>query len=35
MTFTYEPQKTVEDVRHHIQECEGKHTQQAIYSTMP
>lgn len=23
----------MEDVRKHIQECEGKHTQQAIYST--
>ena len=22
-----------EDVRKHIQKCEGKHTQQAIYST--
>jgi hypothetical protein len=25
--------ESVEEVRKHIQECEGKHTQQAIYST--
>jgi hypothetical protein len=33
MTFTYERIKTQEEVRRHIQECEGRHTQQAIYST--
>jgi hypothetical protein len=33
ITFTYEYCKTQEEVRKHIQECEGKHTQQAIYST--
>lgn len=33
MTFDYEYVGKVEDVRRHIQECEGKHTQQAIYST--
>lgn len=32
-TFIYEYEETVEDVRKHIQECEGRHTQQAIYST--
>lgn len=32
-TFTYEHIPTQEEVREHIQECEGKHTQQAIYST--
>jgi len=33
MTFTYEHVPTQEAVRAHIQACEGKHTQQAIYST--
>jgi hypothetical protein len=33
ITFEYEYIKNQEDVRKHIQECEGKHTQQAIYST--
>ena len=33
MTFDYEFIPQMEDVRKHIQECEGKHTQQAIYST--
>lgn len=33
ITFTYEHIEKQEDVRKHIQECEGKHTQQAIYST--
>jgi len=33
MEFQYEHLKTVEEVRKHIQECEGRHTQQAIYST--
>ena len=32
-TFTYEYIPTQEEVRNHIQDCEGKHTQQAIYST--
>jgi hypothetical protein len=29
----YEYVEKQEDVRKHIQNCEGKHTQQAIYST--
>jgi hypothetical protein len=29
----YEYLPTLEEVRQHIKECEGKHTQQAIYST--
>jgi hypothetical protein len=33
ITFEYQYIKKQEDVRKHIQECEGKHTQQAIYST--
>jgi len=33
MNFSYEYTPTQEEVRKHIQECEGKHTQQAIYST--
>jgi len=33
MTFEYEYLPTQEEVRKHIQECEGKHVQQAIYST--
>jgi len=33
MTFTYEHIDSQEAVRKHIQECEGTHTQQAIYST--
>lgn len=33
MNLEYEYIETVEDVRRHIQECEGRHTQQAIYST--
>lgn len=33
MTFEYEYIEKMEDVRKHIQECEGRHTQQAIYST--
>lgn len=32
-TFELESMKTMEEVRQCIQECEGKHTQQAIYST--
>lgn len=33
MNFNFEHYDTMEEVRTHIQECEGKHTQQAIYST--
>jgi len=33
ITFLYEFIERQEDVRKHIQECEGWHTQQAIYST--
>lgn len=33
MTLEYEYIETQEEVRKHIQECEGRHTQQAIYST--
>ncbi len=33
ITFTYEYIEKQEDVRKHIQDCEGRHTQQAIYST--
>lgn len=33
MTLEYEFVPEQADVRKHIQECEGKHTQQAIYST--
>lgn len=33
MTLEYEFIPRQEDVRKNIQECEGKHTQQAIYST--
>ena len=33
MMFEYEHIVSQEEVRKHIQECEGKHTQQAIYST--
>lgn len=31
LEYQYVPKQ--EDVRRYIQECEGKHTQQAIYST--
>ena len=31
--FEYEFIKTQEEVRQHIKNCEGHHTQQAIYST--
>ena len=31
--FTYVHVPKMEDVRTHIKECEGRHTQQAIYST--
>ena len=33
MTFEYECYETQEEVRKHIQECEGKHMQQVAYST--
>lgn len=33
MKFEYEYIKTQEGVRKHIKNCEGRHTQQAIYST--
>lgn len=33
ITFIYEHIPNQEDVRKHIQDCEGNHTQQAIYST--
>lgn len=33
MTLEYEFVQKQEDVRNHIRDCEGKHTQQAIYST--
>lgn len=32
-TLDYEYVERQEDVRKHIQACEGRHTQQAIYST--
>lgn len=32
-TFTYEYLETQKEIRKHIKECEGRHTQQAIYST--
>ena len=33
MTFEYERCDTQEEVRKHIQECEGKHMQQVAYSS--
>ena len=33
MKLEYEHLETQEEVREHIKNCEGKHTQQAIYST--
>jgi hypothetical protein len=33
IAFEYEYVPTQEEVRKHIQNCEGRHTQQAIYST--
>ncbi len=33
ITFEYEYIPEQKDVRKYIQECEGSHTQQAIYST--
>ena len=32
-TFDYEHIETQEEVHTHIQECEGKHKPQAVYST--
>ena len=32
-TFEFEHLDTMEEVREHIQECEGRHTQQVAYST--
>lgn len=33
MTLQYEYVPTMEAVRKHIQKCEGRHTQQAVFST--
>lgn len=33
MQFEYVFFETLEEVRNHIKTCEGRHTQQAIYST--
>ena len=33
MTLEYEYIPSQETIRNHIQECEGGHTQQAVYST--
>ena len=33
MTFDYEYLPEIEDVRNCVKKCEGRHTQQAIYST--
>lgn len=33
MNFEYEYIEKMEDVREHIRECEGVHTQQVAYST--
>ncbi len=33
MKFEVEKFETLEEVREHIQECEGKHKQQVAYST--
>ena len=33
ITFEYEYIPKQEDVHNHIKDCEGRHTQQAIYST--
>jgi len=33
MTLKYEYIQSHEEVRKHIKECEGKHTQQAVFST--
>jgi hypothetical protein len=33
MQFEYEQYKTQEEVRKHIQQCEGRHMQQVAYSS--
>lgn len=33
MTFQYEYLPTIEEIREHIQACEGEHMQQVAYST--
>ena len=33
MMFTYEYMDSMEQVHHAIQLCEGRHTQQVVYST--
>lgn len=33
MKFSYEYYETQEEVRKHIQDCEGRHIQQVAYST--
>lgn len=33
MTLQFEHVETQEEVRKHIQECEGVHSQQVVYST--
>lgn len=33
LMLEYEYIESQEEVRNHIQECEGRHTQQAVYST--
>jgi hypothetical protein len=33
LTLEYEYIQSQEKVREHIQQCEGRHTQQAVYST--
>ena len=33
MIFEYDYCNSQDEVRRHIQNCEGRHTQQAIYST--
>ena len=33
MKFDYEYFETMEEIREHIQNCEGKHSQQVAYST--
>lgn len=33
ITFDYEYFPTIEEIRTHIQDCEGKHSQQVAYSS--
>ena len=33
MTFTYKNLNTQDEVRNHIRDCEGRHSQQVAYST--